>query len=92
MVSHLTRNVLEGHVREIFSNFGELKTVELAMDKYLNLPRGFAYVEYSLHEDAVKAQIHMDGGQLDGKVLSYAPAPHPPPLPSKLRAEAPKKL
>lgn len=69
-VTHLTRNVKEGHVREIFSNFGELKSVELALDRMLGLPRGYATVEFVLHEDAVKAQLHMDGGQLDGKILA----------------------
>ena len=35
----------------------------------VNLPRGFAYVEYKTREDAEKARMHMDGGQLDGNVL-----------------------
>ena len=68
-VGHLTRNVNEAHVREIFGNFGALKSVELAMDKLVNLPRGFAYVDFELREDAVKAQAHMNGGQLDGNLL-----------------------
>lgn len=38
-VGHLTRNVTEGHVREIFSTFGPLRGVELAMDRVVNLPR-----------------------------------------------------
>lgn len=59
----------EGHIREIFSNFGTLKSVELAIDKSVNLPRGFAYVEYENKEDATKAQAHMNGGQLDGNIL-----------------------
>lgn len=32
-VGHLTRNVGEAHIREIFSTFGPLSGVELAMDK-----------------------------------------------------------
>lgn len=32
-VGHLTRNVNEGHIREIFSTFGTLKSVELSYDK-----------------------------------------------------------
>jgi RNA recognition motif-containing protein len=32
-VGHLTRNVNEDHVREIFSTFGTLKSVELSIDK-----------------------------------------------------------
>ena len=69
-MAHLTRNVTEAHVREIFSNFGDLKSVELSMDRNLGLPRGFAYVEFKVHEAAAKAQIHMDGGQLDGRILA----------------------
>lgn len=38
-VGHLTRNVGEEHVREIFATFGKLKTVELAIDRMVNLPR-----------------------------------------------------
>lgn len=38
-VGHLTRNVTEAHVREIFSHFGKLGGVELAMDRVVNLPR-----------------------------------------------------
>ena len=32
-VGHLTRNVSEGHIKEIFSTFGTLKSVELSIDK-----------------------------------------------------------
>ena len=32
-VGHLTRNVNEGHIKEIFSTFGTLKSVELSYDK-----------------------------------------------------------
>jgi len=32
-VGHLTRNVNEAHIREIFAAFGPLAGVELAMDK-----------------------------------------------------------
>ncbi len=35
----------------------------------VNLPRGFAYVEYKDRDEAEKARVHMDGGQLDGNVL-----------------------
>lgn len=50
VVGNLTRNVTEDHLNEIFSTYGKLKSVELAMDKAVNLPRGFAHVEYDAHE------------------------------------------
>lgn len=71
-VGHLTRNVQAEHIQEIFSMFGTVKHVELAMDKAVNLPRGFAYVEFSKRSEAEDAQRLMDGGQLDGNQLSVA--------------------
>ena len=32
-VGHLTRNVNEGHIKEIFSTFGTITSVELSIDK-----------------------------------------------------------
>ncbi|PRW20539.1 serine arginine-rich splicing factor SR45-like [Chlorella sorokiniana] len=85
-VGHLTRNVTEAHVREIFGTFGKLRSVELAIDKVVNLPRGFAYVEYESRAAAEKARDHMDGGQ-----VSFAAAPQPlPPLPAPRRPAAPQ--
>lgn len=71
-VGHLTRNVQSEHIHEIFSTFGTVKHVELAMDKAVNLPRGFAYVEFSKRSEAEEAQRLMDGGQLDGNQLRHA--------------------
>lgn len=74
-VGHLTRNVQAEHIQEIFSTFGTVKHVELAMDKAVNLPRGFAYVEFSKRSEAEEAQRLMDGGQLDGNQLRWAAQP-----------------
>jgi RNA recognition motif-containing protein len=70
-IGRLTRNVTQEHIHEIFSTFGKLKSVEVAIDKVVNLPRGFAYVVYETRKDAEKARQYMDGGQLDGNVLRY---------------------
>lgn len=69
-VGRLTRNVTEAHVREIFSTWGELKEVELAIDKDVNLPRGFCYVEFASRKDAEKAKDCMNGGQIDGNTIT----------------------
>ncbi|CAK9187675.1 unnamed protein product [Ilex paraguariensis] len=63
-VDELTRNVNENHLREIFSNFGEVVHVQLAMDHTVNLLKGFGYVEFKMRVDAEKAQLHMDGGMV----------------------------
>nr|GEW72156.1 serine-threonine/tyrosine-protein kinase catalytic domain-containing protein [Tanacetum cinerariifolium] len=68
-IDQLTRNVNENHLREIFGNFGEVVHVRLAMDPTVNLPRGSGYVEFKTRSDAEKARLHMDGAQIDGKVV-----------------------
>ncbi|KAG6407342.1 hypothetical protein SASPL_130331 [Salvia splendens] len=68
-VDQLSRNVNENHLKEIFGNFGEVVNVRVAMDHVVNLPKGFAYVEFKIRADAEKAQLYMDGAQIDGKVV-----------------------
>ncbi|KAL6765900.1 hypothetical protein V8C86DRAFT_1782010, partial [Haematococcus lacustris] len=83
VVGNLTRNVTEEHLSEIFSTYGKLAKVELAIDKTVNLPRGFAHVEFEKHSDAQKALDHMHEGQLDGNVIRVSfiiqPRRHSPP-------------
>ncbi|GFQ04901.1 serine/arginine-rich splicing factor sr45 [Phtheirospermum japonicum] len=68
-VDQLSRNVNENHLKEIFGNFGEVVNVRLAIDHVVNIPKGFAYVEFKNRADAEKAQLYMDGAQVDGKVV-----------------------
>ena len=68
-VGHLTRNVTEEHLRSIFSLWGPLKNVEIAMDRAVQLSKGFAHVEFEKHDDAVNALDHMHGGQIDGNMV-----------------------
>ncbi|XP_021618032.1 serine/arginine-rich splicing factor SR45 [Manihot esculenta] len=65
----VAKNVHEGHLKEIFSNFGEVVHVELAIDHTVNLPKGYGYVELKARADAEKALIYMDGTQIDGNVV-----------------------
>ncbi|XP_043807305.1 RNA-binding protein CP29B, chloroplastic [Manihot esculenta] len=68
-IGSLSRNVHEGHLKEIFSNFGEVVHVELAIDHTVNLPKGYGYVEFKARADAEKALIYMDGTQIDGNFV-----------------------
>lgn len=68
-MGHLTRNVGKEHVHEIFSFYGSVRSVDVAIDKQVNLPRGFAYVEFNNTDDADNARMHLDGGQIDGNVI-----------------------
>lgn len=59
---------------EIFSTYGEIKSVEYPMDRlHPSTGRGFAYIEYATPDDAETAMKHMDGGQIDGQEVTAAP-------------------
>jgi RNA-binding protein with serine-rich domain 1 len=65
-VDGLTRNVTKQHLLEIFSIFGPLTTVDLAVDLAAGLSNGWAHIEFTTKKDAEEAQLRMDGvsGQL----------------------------
>lgn len=68
-ISRLTRNVTAEHISEIFSHYGTLVSCTLAMDPKVQLPKGYAVVEFTSSEEAEKAKDYMDGAQLDGNVI-----------------------
>jgi len=58
------------HLEEIFGKYGKVKNVDLQWDRRANLPKGSAYVEFFERSDADNAKSHMDGGQVDGNVIT----------------------
>lgn len=72
-IARLTKNVTKDHVQEIFSVYGDIKTVELPNDRTNpHLCRGDAYVEYERPEEAEKAIEYMDKGQVDGHEITVS--------------------
>ncbi|CAN0149298.1 unnamed protein product, partial [Ascophyllum nodosum] len=57
---------------EIFGSYGKVTSVDLAVDKRVNLPKGYAFVEFVERAEAEQAQLYLDGGQLDGEKLKVA--------------------
>uniref|UniRef100_A0A0E0JTV9 RRM domain-containing protein n=1 Tax=Oryza punctata TaxID=4537 RepID=A0A0E0JTV9_ORYPU len=64
------------------------------MDRMVNLPRGYGYIEFKKRTDAEKALLYMDGGQIDGNVVKLrftlaprqraaSPMKAPPPPPKR---------
>lgn len=58
---------------EIFSCFGDVKTVEFPMDRLNCVGRGHCYVDYGDPDHAELAMKNMDGGQIDGQEITAAP-------------------
>ena len=64
------RNVCSAHLKEIFGSFGLLESIELDVDKRNGMSKGIAKVCFLSKKDAETAIIYMDGGQIDGSVVS----------------------
>lgn len=62
-MGRLTRNITKEHIQEIFSDFGTIKEVDVPLDRFNKLCKGFSYIEYSNPEEAENAMKHMDGGE-----------------------------
>ncbi|KAI0832325.1 hypothetical protein BC628DRAFT_1414638 [Trametes gibbosa] len=69
VVTNLTRNVVESHLRAVFGFYGELVKVQVPIYGKSGQNKGTASLEYADSSSAHKAVSHMDGGQLDGAVL-----------------------
>ncbi|OQO10796.1 hypothetical protein B0A48_04096 [Cryoendolithus antarcticus] len=91
VIEKLTKNVNEGHLREIFGSYGEIEDLEMPMNKQFLTNRGIAYVLYTTPEFAEGAIAHMHEAQLDGATINVSivlprrrfsqspPARRPPP-------------
>ncbi|KJA24518.1 hypothetical protein HYPSUDRAFT_135905, partial [Hypholoma sublateritium FD-334 SS-4] len=69
IVTNLTRNVVEPHLKTIFSFYGHITKVDLPVFGKSGQNRGKAALEFADASSAHKAASHMDGGQLDGATL-----------------------
>ena len=70
VIHNITPNVTEEHLKEIFSNFGEVKDCYIPINKQTQLKKNYAFIEFTKIENAEKAQLYMDEGQIDGKVVN----------------------
>ncbi|KAL9128567.1 MAG: hypothetical protein Q9175_007498 [Cornicularia normoerica] len=88
VVEKLTKNVNEGHLREIFGAYGSIRELDLPMNRqcqYFALSygklklnvlvmtnRGTAYIIYTDTPDAEAAIAHMHEAQLDGAIINVS--------------------
>jgi len=71
-ISDLSRNVTDEYLSDIFSHFGVVKRAVVVIDRKVNMPKGFGFVEYNDLSDAICAVTHMHGGQIDGSSVKVS--------------------
>lgn len=70
-VGNLTYSVTNEQLKELFSNYGEVKEVNVIVG------RGFGFVEMSSPSEAEKAKEALNGSDLEGRTLKVDEARPP---------------
>ncbi|KAK8803905.1 hypothetical protein WA588_005795, partial [Blastocystis sp. NMH] len=65
-IKGMTTNTKEGHLREIFGNYGVVKRVKVERRDGTAISQGIGFVELGCEEDANRAIEYLDGSQIDG--------------------------
>ncbi|GJQ30498.1 MAG: hypothetical protein HBSAPP03_23820 [Phycisphaerae bacterium] len=69
-VGNLSFNTSESQLRDLFAQFGEVKSASLVMDRDTGRPRGFGFVEFNTSDEANAAIAGMNGKNVDGRDLT----------------------
>lgn len=68
-IGNLSYQVTEEDVREIFVEYGAVKSVSVPIDRETNKPRGFGFVEMETSEQEDAAISALDGAEWMGRQL-----------------------
>ena len=69
-VGNLTYDTTEDNLVELFSEYGEVLSAQIIIDRDTNRSKGFGFVEMATGEEAQKAITALNGTQLDGRTLT----------------------
>ena len=68
-VSNLSFSVQDDDLKGFFSEYGEVSSAKVIMDKYTNRSKGFGFVEMPDNAAAQKAIAELDGGMVEGRAI-----------------------
>jgi len=68
-VGNLPFSATEDQLNSLFSQHGEVASVEIVKDRFTERSRGFAFVEMATQVDADEAVKKLNNAELDGRAL-----------------------
>lgn len=68
-VGNLSYDTVEDTLRSLFSEFGEVESVNVITDRGTGRPKGFAFVEMATAEGANKAIAALNGKMVDEREI-----------------------
>lgn len=69
-VGNLAYSTMDDQLREAFSEFGNVASATVILDRMTGQSRGFGFVEFQEAADAERAIQSMDGTMLDGRNIN----------------------
>ena len=69
-VGNLSYQTTESELEAAFSGYGTVERTSVVRDRDTGQPRGFAFVEMTNHEEAMKAIQGLNGHELNGRALN----------------------
>jgi RNA recognition motif-containing protein len=69
LIRNLSRKITESDIREMFSPFGEISSLNIVMDEKTNTSKGFGFVEMDDPKEAKSAIQALNGKKIDGEKI-----------------------
>jgi RNA recognition motif-containing protein len=66
-IGNLPYNVTEDELKDLFSEFGEVSSVSIIMDKFSGQSKGFGFIEMPNNSEADKAIKALNESELKGR-------------------------
>lgn len=73
-ISNLSFRIDDNDLKELFSEYGEIASAKVIIDKFSNRSKGYGFVEMSDDEAAKKAIEDLNQVEYDGKVINVSEA------------------
>jgi RNA recognition motif-containing protein len=74
IVNYIPTPVTDAELYAMFSQYGELVSARVIVDRVTGHPKGYGFVKYRSVEDANSAMLHMNGFAIHGKRFKVTPA------------------
>lgn len=68
-VGNLSFNILQDSLKETFSQYGDVSSCKVIVDRETGRSKGFGFIEMGSSEDAKTAISALDGAELDGRSM-----------------------